>query len=234
LDKRFETKINGKPPLDVHANSRQVRPLKRFVSNWRKYRHAKKNNVKTKEKRKLRVRRILEPRVEVVIIVTVVGAGTAWCDPEIVGQIVATAHATRREFEPVREYTAAVVGRVVGEQSVQPVLLFAPTALAAEHLLVLEPGQNGDNCNYIRTNNADGQTGDFPESSSGITGRNRSHSRASFPVDVLLERIEIEQREHFAPGVVRPEWRDHLFLYRTSVTAGTTCLVVTLACRRNV
>lgn len=46
-----------------------------------------------------------------------------------------------------------------------------------------------------------------------------SHSRASFPVDVLLERVEVEQREHFAPGVVRPEWRDHFFLDRTSVAA---------------
>jgi len=92
----------------------------------------------------------LEPRVEVVAVavaaaagaVVSVGAGTAGRDPQVVGQIVATAHAARREPEPVGEYSAAVVGRVVCEQPVQAVLLFAPAALAAEHLLVLEPAQH--------------------------------------------------------------------------------------------
>jgi len=84
----------------------------------------------------------LEPSVEVVAVagaVVTVGAGTAGRDPQVVGQIVATAHATRREPEPVGEYSAAVVGWIVGEQPVQAVLLFAPAALAAEHLLVFEP-----------------------------------------------------------------------------------------------
>jgi len=91
----------------------------------------------------------LEPRVEVVAVavaaaaaVVSVGARTAGRDPQVVGQIVATAHAARREPEPIGEYSAAVVGRVVGEQPVQAVLLFAPAALAAEHLLVLEPAQH--------------------------------------------------------------------------------------------
>lgn len=38
-------------------------------------------------------------------------------------------------------------------------------------------------------------------------------------MDILLERVEIKQREHFAASVVRPERRDHLLLYRASVTA---------------
>lgn len=80
----------------------------------------------------------MEPRVQVVT--AAVRAWTARRDPEIVGQIVAAAHTTRRELEPVGEYAATVVGRIVREQSVQPVLLFAPAALPAEHLLVLEPG----------------------------------------------------------------------------------------------
>lgn len=88
----------------------------------------------------------MEPRVEVVAVaagaVISVGAGTAGRDPQVVGQIVATAHTARREPEPVGEYSTAVVGRVVGEQPVQAVLLFAPAALAAEHLLVLEPAQH--------------------------------------------------------------------------------------------
>lgn len=45
------------------------------------------------------------------------------------------------------------------------------------------------------------------------------YSRASFPVDVLLERIEIEQCEHFTTSVIRPKRSDHFFLYRASITA---------------
>lgn len=37
-------------------------------------------------------------------------------------------------------------------------------------------------------------------------------------MDVLLERVEVEQREHFASRVVRPERRDHFFFHGTSVT----------------
>lgn len=80
----------------------------------------------------------MKPRIEVVAAGTV-NTGTTGRDPKVVGQIVTTAHATRREFEPVREYAAAVVGWIVGEQPVQSVLLFATASLTAEHLLVLEP-----------------------------------------------------------------------------------------------
>lgn len=82
----------------------------------------------------------MEPRVEVIAAAAAAAhAGTPRSDPQVVWQVVATAHATRREFEPIRENAATVVGRVVGEQPVQTVLLLAPAALAAEHLLVLEP-----------------------------------------------------------------------------------------------
>lgn len=83
----------------------------------------------------------MEPRVEVVVIATFC-ARTTRRDPEVVRQIITTAHATRREFEPVREYTTAVVGRIVSEQPVQTVLLFTPASLATEHLLVLVPVGN--------------------------------------------------------------------------------------------
>lgn len=103
------------------------------------FRNRKGKRQKKKQKQQLRIQRVLEPRVQVVT--AAVRARTARRDPEIVGQIVAAAHTTRRELEPVREYAATVVGRIIREQSMQPVLLFAPAALSAEHLLVFEPGR---------------------------------------------------------------------------------------------
>lgn len=56
--------------------------------------------------------------------------------PEVVRYIVALAHAARRELEPVRENASAVVGRIVGQQTMQSVLLFASAAVSTVHLFV--------------------------------------------------------------------------------------------------
>lgn len=57
--------------------------------------------------------------------------------PELGRYVVAFADAARRELEPVGENAAALVPRVVRQQSVQPILLLAPAPVPTEHLLVL-------------------------------------------------------------------------------------------------
>lgn len=59
--------------------------------------------------------------------------------PELGRDVVALADAARRELEPVGEDAAALVARVVCQQSMQSVLLFATAPVPAEHLLVLVP-----------------------------------------------------------------------------------------------
>lgn len=108
-----------------------------------------------------------------------VGARTARCGTELHWYVVALAYAAGGEAEPVGEDAAALVVRVVGQQTVQPVLLLAATAVTAEHLLEL--------------------------------------LGAFLPVHVLLEGVEIEQRQHFATRVVRPERSNHLVLDRTRI-----------------
>ena len=48
-------------------------------------------------------------------------------------------YAIRGEPEPVAEDAPALVARVEGEEAVEAVLLLAPAALAAHHLLLGEP-----------------------------------------------------------------------------------------------
>lgn len=43
---------------------------------------------------------------------------------------------------------------------------------------------------------------------------------ALFPVDVLLERIEVQQGQYLATCVVRPEWGNDLFFNGTGVSTG--------------
>lgn len=114
-------------------------------------------------------------------------AHRAWatrCDAILQRHVVAFANAARRESEPIREYATAFVVRIVGEQTMQAILLLAATAVATVHLLVLV--------------------------------------RALLPVHVLLERIQIEQCQHFAARIVRPEWCDHFLLHRTGIPESET------------
>lgn len=89
----------------------------------------------------------------------------------------------------------------------QSVLLFASAALSTVHLFVLVPARESGHYLSLWENEI--------KCIAGIL-----RLRASFPVNVLLERIQIKKREYFSSGIIGPKWRDYFLLYGASISAG--------------
>lgn len=98
------------------------------------------------------------------------------CLPKLRHNVVAFTNAARWELEPIGKYSSTIVGRIVRQQSMQSVLLFASASLPTVHLLVLVPANPIERPIVI-----------FNQAKRGC--KNVNYLRASFPMNVLLERI---------------------------------------------
>lgn len=99
----------------------------------------------------------------------------------------------------------------------QPVLLLAPAAVPAEHLLVLVPATRSTRDALVTIANLQEISRKDVLRFETTSGPGEKHSRALLPMNVLFKRIEVQEGQDLAAGAVGPERRYYLLLDGTGV-----------------